>query len=56
MKYVIVLKNSAEGYSVSCPTLFGCHSQGETRSEAVQNIKSAIPEYLLAKCERSQCS
>ncbi len=46
MKYKIVLQHSEEGYSVSCPTLPGCWSQGESEEEAIQNIRIAIEEYL----------
>jgi len=46
MFYKVVLQRSNEGYSVSCPVLPGCWSQGETELEALQNIKSAIEEYL----------
>jgi predicted RNase H-like HicB family nuclease len=46
MFYKVVLKKSEEGYSVSCPTLQGCWSQGETEEEALENIKIAIEEYL----------
>ena len=48
MKYKIVMNKSEEGYSVSCPGLPGCWSQGETEEEAIKNILSAIPEYLVA--------
>ena len=48
MKYKIVMKKSEEGYSVSCPGLPGCWSQGETEEEAIQNILSAIQEFLAA--------
>ncbi len=48
LKYKIVLKKSEEGYSVSCPGLPGCWSQGETEEEAIKNILSAIQEYLAA--------
>ncbi len=48
MKYKIVMKNSEEGYSVSCLGLPGCWSQGETEEEAIKNILSAIQEYLVA--------
>ena len=48
MKYKIVLKKSEEGYSVSCPGLPGCWSQGETEEEAIKNILSAVQEYLAA--------
>jgi len=48
MKYKIVLKKTDESYSVSCPGLPGCWSQGETEAEAIENIKDAIQEYLAA--------
>lgn len=48
MKYKVVLKKSEEGFSVSCPGLLGCWSQGRTENEALENISSAIREYLEA--------
>ena len=48
MKYKIVMKKSEEGYSVSCPGLPGCWSQGESEEEAIKNILSAIQEYMAA--------
>jgi predicted RNase H-like HicB family nuclease len=48
MKYKIVLNRSDDGYSVSCPGLPGCWSQGKTEAEALENIKDAIKEYLTA--------
>ena len=48
MKYKIVLNKTDEGYSVSCPGLPGCWSQGKTEAEALENIKDAIEEYLAA--------
>ena len=48
MKYKILLEKSDEGYSVSCPGLPGCWSQGETEEEAIENIQDAIQEYLAA--------
>ncbi|HMS09285.1 MAG TPA: type II toxin-antitoxin system HicB family antitoxin [Pyrinomonadaceae bacterium] len=46
MFYKVVLERTDEGYSVSCPVLPGCWSQGESELEALGNIKSAIEEYL----------
>ena len=46
MRYKIVLHKSDDGYSVSCPGLPGCWSQGTTESEALENIRDAIQEYL----------
>jgi len=54
MKYKIVLRKTDEGYSVSCPGLPGCWSQGETEKEAVDNIKDAILEYVAAISESVQ--
>jgi len=48
MKYKVVLQESEEGYSVSCPGLPGCWSQGKTEQEAIENIKDAIRDYLVA--------
>ena len=38
----IILEADADGYFVSCPSLQGCYSQGDTYEEAVANIKDAI--------------
>ena len=48
MKYKVVLRQTDEGYSVSCPGLPGCWSQGATEAEAVGNIRDAIAEYRAA--------
>jgi predicted RNase H-like HicB family nuclease len=46
MLYKVVLQESEEGFSVNCPGLPGCWSQGATEEEALENIKEAIQEYL----------
>ena len=46
MKYKVILEESEEGFAVSVPGLPGCHSQGDTESEALQNIAEAIQDYL----------
>ena len=48
MIYKVALKQTEEGYSVSCPGLPGCWSQGKTEQEALENIRNAIQEYLAA--------
>ena len=48
MNYKVLLHQSDEGFSVSCPGLPGCWSQGETEAEALENIQVAIREYLAA--------
>ncbi|HEX8721164.1 MAG TPA: type II toxin-antitoxin system HicB family antitoxin [Pyrinomonadaceae bacterium] len=48
MNYKVRIRESEEGYSVSCPGLPGCWSQGATEEEALENIRVAIEEYLSA--------
>jgi len=48
MKYKVVIHESEEGFSVSCPGLPGCWSQGATEKEALENIQDAIADYLAA--------
>jgi predicted RNase H-like HicB family nuclease len=54
MKYRVVIQKTEEGYSVSCPGLPGCWSQGGTETEALENIQDAIQEYLAAVAESVQ--
>ena len=46
MRYKVVLEESEEGYAASVPGLPGCHSQGATEQQAMENIADAIREYL----------
>lgn len=46
MRYKVVLQRSEEGVAASVPGLPGCHSQGDTEAEALENVRSAIEEYL----------
>jgi predicted RNase H-like HicB family nuclease len=46
--YRVVLRRSEEGFSVSCPGLPGCWSQGATEEEALASIQVAIREYVEA--------
>ena len=39
---VIIEKGEDFGYIAHCPAIPGCHSQGETIEEAIENIKGAI--------------
>ena len=48
MKYRVILQETEEGFAVSVPGLPGCHSQGDTEREALDNITDAIREYLAA--------
>jgi predicted RNase H-like HicB family nuclease len=51
MTYRVALLESDEGFSVSVPGLPGCLSQGRTKEEALENIRSAIQEYLEVRDE-----
>ncbi|MFO1498223.1 MAG: type II toxin-antitoxin system HicB family antitoxin [Verrucomicrobiota bacterium] len=53
MQYRIRLVQSEEGWAVSCPSLPGCHSQGATREEAVENIRIAIREWLQVEAQEA---
>jgi predicted RNase H-like HicB family nuclease len=43
MKFTVILTPEAErGYSVICPAIPGCVSQGDSLEEAVANVREAI--------------
>ena len=47
MRYTVVLEEEADGgYVVSVPALPGCVSEGDTRAEALANIREAIALYI----------
>ena len=47
MNLRVVLEPSEEGgYTVIVPSLPGCLSEGDTREEALKNIREAIELYL----------
>ncbi|NQT80156.1 MAG: type II toxin-antitoxin system HicB family antitoxin [Candidatus Aminicenantes bacterium] len=47
MKLKIILEPSEEGgYTAIVPSLPGCISEGDTREEALKNIREAIELYL----------
>jgi antitoxin HicB len=49
MKYSVLLEQCEEGgYTVTCPVLPGCISEGDTYEAALENIKDAIRVYLRA--------
>ncbi|MDJ0597757.1 MAG: type II toxin-antitoxin system HicB family antitoxin [Crocosphaera sp.] len=56
MRYKVRLQESEEGYAIWCPSLPGCWSQGETKEEAISNIKDAIKIYLETVEELNQDS
>ena len=47
LKLSVILREEEEGgYSVQCLDLPGCISEGETKEEALRNIREAIEGYL----------
>jgi predicted RNase H-like HicB family nuclease len=53
MKFIITLDRDEDGAWVAeCPSIPGCVSQGETRQEALENIKEAIAACLEVRAER----
>lgn len=43
----VIIKPGEDGFWVAeCPSLPGCISQGQTRQEAITNIREAIEGYL----------
>ena len=53
MKFTITLDRDEDGVWVAeCPAIPGCISQGNTREEAVENIKDAIKSCLIVRAER----
>ena len=53
MKFPVTIERDEDGmFCVSCPSIPGCHSQGESRDEALANIKDAIAGCLEVRAER----
>ena len=54
-KFTVVLREEKEGgYSIQCLELPGAISEGETKREALKNIKEAIQGYLEAFPEEAE--
>lgn len=52
LRLLIVFEADEDGWVMaSCPTLRGCHSQGRTKSEALDNIREAVRGYLASMRE-----
>jgi predicted RNase H-like HicB family nuclease len=53
VEYSVVLHEAEEGgYWVEVPALPGCYSQGESREEALANVREAIELYVETLQER----
>jgi predicted RNase H-like HicB family nuclease len=52
MKLDITLERDEEGvWIVECPAIPGCVSQGNTKAEAIENIRDAIVQCLQVRAE-----
>ena len=52
MKYTVIIEQGREsGYVVYVPALKGCVSQGETKEDALKNIREAMEAYVEALLE-----
>ncbi len=46
-RYTVILDRESDGgFHASSPALPGCHSQGDSLDEALQNVREAIEVYL----------
>ena len=46
-RYTVIFEREADGgYHAYCPALKGCHSQGDSIDEAMDNAREAIEAYL----------
>ena len=53
--YTVLLEKEQDGgYHAFCPILKGCHSQGDTVEQAIENITEAIELYLESLIADSQ--
>lgn len=51
-RYTVIIEKDEEGVFVaSCPALPGCHTQGDTYEEALNNLKDAITVNIAARRE-----
>ena len=52
MKLTVILEPQEEGgYTVYVPSLPGCISEGDTKEQALENIKEALALYLEAETD-----
>ena len=53
MKFLVTIDRDEDGvWVVECPSIPGCVSQGQTREEAIENVKDAIKGCLEVRAER----
>jgi predicted RNase H-like HicB family nuclease len=48
MKYKVILQTTEDGFTAYCPTLPSCWASGETEQHALDAMRHAIYEHLIA--------
>jgi predicted RNase H-like HicB family nuclease len=51
---VVLLEDETGGYVAIVPTLPGCHTQGDTLTEVMENVKEAIDLYVETLTEQEK--
>ena len=51
---VVLLEDETGGYIAIVPALPGCHTQGDTLAEIVENVKEAIDLYMETLTEQEK--
>lgn len=51
MRQVLIYRGEDDYWVAECPSLPGCISQGQTKEEAIGNIKEAIEGYIASLWE-----
>jgi len=51
---VVLMEDETGGYVAVVPALPGCHTQGETLAEVMENVKEAIDLYVETLTEREK--
>lgn len=46
MKFGVIIEKDDDGYVAFCPAMKGCHTQGESLEEVLENMKEAVALYL----------
>jgi antitoxin HicB len=57
MKFRVIIEPDEDGVFVAeCPSLPGCVSQGNTRPEAIANVRDAIAGYLASLAKHNEAA
>ncbi|MBZ5672540.1 MAG: type II toxin-antitoxin system HicB family antitoxin [Acidobacteriia bacterium] len=46
MRQVLIYQDEEGGWCAECPSLPGCISEGDSREDAIRNIKEAVELYI----------